>query len=286
MTCTQQQSSPSGRIRAEFLAHRGVPRQWLDFVADSCVGGDLWRHHFFWEAYQLLDLLEKSGVRDLDGLRVLEPGCGRGITGCLLALLGADVVMVDYDSSVLQQARQTAQTLRVLERTRHIQADLNRMPFASAGFDLVWSAGVIEHFDDPAHILALMAAQARPEGHVFTSVPAKWTPHTLFVRAYLRRKGLYEYFDRWGWERSYSERDLRRFMERAGLRNVITSTCNLRRSYLDDHLVVPLLARPRLQRFGPPLFNLFDALEVALPPLRRLAFLVGGIGIVGSTDSR
>jgi SAM-dependent methyltransferase len=80
---------------------------------------------------------------ELSGSRVLEIGCGLGAISAELARQGARVTSVDLTSTGV-----TAVTARYrLESLngRAIQADAERLPFASDAFDFVWSWGVLHH---------------------------------------------------------------------------------------------------------------------------------------------
>ncbi|MBI3815871.1 MAG: methyltransferase domain-containing protein [Nitrospinae bacterium] len=159
---------------------------------------------------------------------------------------------------------------------KFIKGDILKMPFKDEKFDLVWNGGVIEHFENPSEAIKKMAVLTRHGGCVFVSVPALFTPHTFIVRPHRRRIRNF-YFDIWGKEKSYTEGAIAKEMKRAGLKDILTSTCNIRRTFLDDYVVVP-----RLKKFMPnhisQALNFFDWLEMNVPFLHYLGFTVGAIG--------
>lgn len=54
---------------------------------------------------------------------------------------------------------------------RLVRGDVRSLPFASGSFDLVFSAGVVEHFEQYSGLIDAMAALVRPGGQLLTTVP-------------------------------------------------------------------------------------------------------------------
>lgn len=96
--------------------------------------------------------------------RILDVGCG---TGGVLASLAARAHTVGVDRSV--------QALRH-SRGRGVAAvacaDMDRLPFGPARFDLVLMLDVLEHFDDDVAVLNGVRPLLRPGGAILVSVPA------------------------------------------------------------------------------------------------------------------
>ena len=253
-----------------------VPLEWINYVYRNLMNEALWKHYFFWEAYQVLKL---SNQGNWHGLSVLEPGCGNGVVGCLLSLLGAKVTLLDYSDEELTEARRHAQALGVESKIRFIQGDIFDMNIPEK-FDIVWNDGVIEHFPDPALVIKNMMKLANPAGRVLVTVPAKYTLHSYLIRPILRRCGKF-YWDRWGEEKSYSQNQLKKILIESGLKQVEVITSNLRRAFLDDNLVLPLLEKNKIfKKISFPLFKVFDYIETGLPIFRKAGFVTAGIGLV------
>ena len=93
--------------------------------------------------------------------RVLDAGCGTGRVAIRLAELGHDVVGVDLDQRMLDEARAAAPALN------WVLADLADLDLAGPGFDLVVMAGnvmpLVAAGSEPA-VLAALARHLRPEG--------------------------------------------------------------------------------------------------------------------------
>lgn len=94
------------------------------------------------------------------GRRVLDAGCGTGRVARELARRGFDVVGVDNDASMLEQARSAAPELR------WVDADLATLDLGER-FDVVVAAGNVVVFLAPGtegEVVRRMAAHVRPGG--------------------------------------------------------------------------------------------------------------------------
>lgn len=144
--------------------------------------------------------LEGFDIRNVEGLRVLDVGCGER---CQLALLfaadGADVTALDtlpvalglgrprmwmtlaHEEGLARAARQVVRDLvhtwrywRTLQRAvgrtlltsrlRLVRADATRLPFPDASFDLVASSAVWEHIADVDAATAEVSRVLKPGG--------------------------------------------------------------------------------------------------------------------------
>jgi ubiquinone/menaquinone biosynthesis C-methylase UbiE len=77
------------------------------------------------------------------GRRVLELGCGTGIYTEELARTGAEIFAVDISQNMLNMAKQALNAQNVF----YVQADVNRLPFASRFFDSVVGAYVLQYLE-------------------------------------------------------------------------------------------------------------------------------------------
>jgi 2-polyprenyl-3-methyl-5-hydroxy-6-metoxy-1,4-benzoquinol methylase len=260
-------------VKADFLLKKGIPEKWVEYARKRCAV-DMRDHYFFWEAYQLLDLLEKAGIKELKGLKILDAGCGFGVVDCLLTMMGCDVTLLDYDMEYLNKSRGAFHELII--QAKLIKGDIFKMPFKGEKFDIVWNGGVVEHFEKPSEVIRQMALLTKSGGYVFVSVPAMFTPHTFIIRPYRRRIRNF-YFDIWGREKSFTEKGLIKEMKMAGLKDIIASTCNLRRTFVDDYVVAPRLKRYLTSHIA-QILNFFDWVEMNIPFMHCLGFSVGAIG--------
>ena len=80
------------------------------------------------------------------GKRVLEVGCGRGSLSCYFSDAGYDCTLLDHSESVIEIAQKIFE-LNNLKATFCV-GDANSLPFEDKSFDIVFSIGLLEHFED------------------------------------------------------------------------------------------------------------------------------------------
>lgn len=104
----------------------------------------------------------KTGVRldELNGLRVLDAGCGGGRYSKVCGEAGATVVGADHSAAV-SKARQLCSHL---SNVAFVQADLKRLPLEPASFDFVFSIGVMHHDADTRAVFDAVAKLVKPGG--------------------------------------------------------------------------------------------------------------------------
>jgi len=98
-----------------------------------------------------------GGRHALEGLRILDVGCGKGRFARRFNDLGAEVVGVDLARGMLLDAPSSL---------RRIQATAWRLPLGSSLFDAVVSIETLEHVADPVSVLVESARVLRPGGVV------------------------------------------------------------------------------------------------------------------------
>lgn len=104
------------------------------------------------------------------GMRVIELGCAPGkILAWVAARLGASVSGLDYSERGIAWSRKLFETLRIPADLRC--EDVFATTFTPASFDVVYSSGLIEHFDDPRAIVRTHVALVKPGGRTIIAVP-------------------------------------------------------------------------------------------------------------------
>ena len=143
---------------------------------------------------RVLAQLERWGGR-VEGVRVLEVGCGAGVDCLLLALAGADrVVGIDLELPLFEATEAGERTRRLTRAVldakgvtdglaetharlplRLVRMDATRMTFLDASFDFVYSRAALEHISPIERALAEMARVVRPGGLLYHTVdPFYW----------------------------------------------------------------------------------------------------------------
>ena len=105
----------------------------------------------------------------LEGLRVVDVGCGGGILADAMARRGADVLGIDLAGKALKVAQLHAlesQTEGVQYREISAEALAAEQP---AGFDVVTCMEMLEHVPDPSLVVQACATLVKPGGRVFFS---------------------------------------------------------------------------------------------------------------------
>jgi ubiquinone/menaquinone biosynthesis C-methylase UbiE len=188
-----------------------------------------------------------SWIREL-GLsledRILEVGCGTGLTTVALAKSGHPVVAADGVLNMLRRTLEHAAEADVGHRTTPVAADIQHLCFSSRSFPLVLAIGVIPYIYSPPGAIAEMARVLRPGGHLILTTHNLWAlidlldPATFFdprksrplapirraAKAVLLRVG-------WGgsarppvWARPHSIKTLGKWLSSAGLERVRSMT--------------------------------------------------------------
>ena len=120
-------------------------------------------HNEFIDRPALVKLLPKS----LKGLKVLDAGCGSGITSTLLARRGAVVNGIDLSPTMIDIAcKETPRGLKV----EYLIGTLTHLPFANNSFDLVVCTYVLENIKSLATAFTEFSRVLKSKGSVIFSI--------------------------------------------------------------------------------------------------------------------
>ena len=150
-----------------------------------------------------------SGISPLDGLDLLDIGCGTGANLPMLRRFAGPagrVTGIDFSPLALRFACDHPG----LSSARLLQGDAMRLPFRDASFDVVTMFDVLEHIPDHCLALQEVLRVLRPGGRYIFSVPAYqhlWSAHDTALHHFRR----YEY------------RDLRALLRSSGYRVALLS---------------------------------------------------------------
>lgn len=105
---------------------------------------------------------DQKAETPLEGLRILDIGCGGGLLSEPLARMGADVVGADAAPTNVEVARRHAETSGVAVDYRNETAEA----LAAAGetFDVVLAMEIVEHVASVPDFVAACCAMVRPGG--------------------------------------------------------------------------------------------------------------------------
>ncbi|WP_354701179.1 tRNA methyltransferase [Paraconexibacter sp. AEG42_29] len=127
-----------------------------------------------WNArYERPAILRLAGP--VDGLRVLDAGCGAGAHAAALVAGGAMVTGLDASRGLLALA---AERLGPGVPLHHVDLQ-DELPFAAGAFDLVLSALVLHYLEDWAPTLRELRRVLRPGGRLVASVHHPFMDHAL-----------------------------------------------------------------------------------------------------------
>ena len=176
------------------LAMRAADQNWADSVA-----GDMERHYSpgrTWEA------LARTALPLLTPGDVLDIASGDGVLAELLAPHAHRYVCVDASQRVVAAA---AERLRRYANVEVREGDMHALPFKDASFDLVVLMHALTYAATPAQAVAESARVLRKGGRMLLSSLARHE-HRNVVEAYGHQN------------LGFSEKELRKFAEKAGLR--------------------------------------------------------------------
>ncbi len=110
-----------------------------------------------------------DGLVSLNGLRVLDVGCGGGILADSMARKGAAVLGIDLASKALKVAQLHALEAQT-QGVEYLEVSAEALAAEQPGsFDVVTCMEMLEHVPDPASVVNACAALVKPGGHVFFS---------------------------------------------------------------------------------------------------------------------
>jgi len=92
----------------------------------------------------LCELMESRYFNN--GKRVLEVGCGRGSLSCYFSDAGYDCSLLDISEDVIKKAKAIFQENELKAKFR--VGSVEALPFENNIFDVVFSIGLLEHFED------------------------------------------------------------------------------------------------------------------------------------------
>lgn len=106
----------------------------------------------------------ESGTK-LPGKKCLEVGCGRGSLSAYFADAGWDCTLLDLSPKVINLARDAFSSQGLSAQFK--VGDCTNLPYEDNSFDLIFSIGLLEHFEDIEQVLAEQLRVIKPGGLFF-----------------------------------------------------------------------------------------------------------------------
>lgn len=164
---------------------------------------------------------DPKAARPLEGLTVLDVGCGGGLLAEPLSRLGAEVTGIDPLPENIAVARWHAEETGA--ELAYETTTLEEVVAEGRRFDLVIASEVVEHVADLEGFLAALAAATRPGGLAILSTVSRT------ARSFLEAIVGAEYLLRWlppgthSWRRFVRPAELAQHLRASGLRPVHVS---------------------------------------------------------------
>jgi|ERR1035437_54984 2-polyprenyl-3-methyl-5-hydroxy-6-metoxy-1,4-benzoquinol methylase len=127
-------------------------------------------YNWFFRSY-----LKKFITRDT---RFLEVGCGTATLTLSLAPLMKEFVGLDISTAAIELSRKHAEEMGVKNST-FVLGDCLNLPYTNE-FDVVWSQGLMEHFEHPEKVASEHYKSTKPGGITIISIPYKYSYHALW----------------------------------------------------------------------------------------------------------
>lgn len=102
---------------------------------------------------------------------ILETGCGTGVLSIYLTNKGFDVTAVDNDEEMLNIANEIS--IKYRKKPLFIKQDIFDLNYPNNHFGIVFSHGVLEHFDDD-QIVSLLKKQLKISHTLIFSIPTNY----------------------------------------------------------------------------------------------------------------
>jgi len=115
-------------------------------------------------------------VKNREGLKILEIGCGYGYLSYSLKMRGFSVTGIDISSIAIDFAKRNFGDFFFNVGVGNLDEVL------SAKYDLIIATEVIEHLDDPGRIIGQMKGLLNPDGRILLTTPNKdyWNKTALW----------------------------------------------------------------------------------------------------------
>lgn len=184
------------------LKHESEPALWDRFWGERELG--------LYPNLALISCIQEITGNSIKGKWFLEVGCGRGSDSIALARMGGKCFAIDFSSNSIALSKRLAEQQKV--NIIPFSADTRALPFLNNSFDLTFSQGLIEHYQPPDNLISEQIRVVKPGGSVLVDVPQLLSLQAVSKKILMK-------INKWpfGWERDYTESQLKDLIEKLGL---------------------------------------------------------------------
>ena len=150
---------------------------------DGRINKESLKHYF--EKYAQFSSIEKRALKYAKG-KILDVGCGTGRLSVRLDKMGAQITALDISPKILN-------ILKIKNpKIKTVIADAEKLPFADNSFDIVVSAFLIVHLQNPKIFFAEAYRVLKPEGKfILTNINQKKSPELKTKKGLISIKSYY-----------------------------------------------------------------------------------------------
>jgi ubiquinone/menaquinone biosynthesis C-methylase UbiE len=173
------------------------------------------KHTGLWGNKEYYDIGGNEGIigwlKKIPKGKALDEGCGTAQYTISLAMLGFNVVGIDFSSKLLKIAKEKVKKYKVSRKCSFVLGDIRKLPFRDSSFDAVLSAGIIEHVPETEKCIQQINRVLKPNGYLIIHVPHKISFFTI-------NKILQKLFGIWssGYEKSFTKPSFRTLLRKNG----------------------------------------------------------------------
>jgi len=115
-------------------------------------------------------------IRRLKPEKIIEIGAGSGVDIIELHKLNFDVTYSDFSETALKKFKDRNPNIKA------VKCDVKKLPFSNNSYDLVFSLGLLEHFNEKDRKKAIEELFRISKRYVLIDVPQKFSPRSIYKK--------------------------------------------------------------------------------------------------------